>query len=66
MVDFKTMNLKVLGNVVILAILLIVAIAVIMVFVGPILTTVLPGVFAGGIGLTDTLLLLILLRLFIK
>lgn len=63
MVDFKAMNLESLGGLVTLGLILLVVVGVVMTVLGPLLTIALPNVFGGGIGLTDALLLLILIRL---
>jgi hypothetical protein len=63
MVDFKTFNLKHIGHLVTLGVILVIIIALITLFVSPILTTVLPGVFATSLTLTDTLLFMLLVVL---
>lgn len=63
MVNYKDWNLKHLGNLVVLGIILILLITMIHIFVSPLLVTLLPMVFTTTLTLTDTLLFLILLRL---
>jgi hypothetical protein len=63
MVNFKTMNVSALLNMTVLGLILLIAVGVIITVVGPILSIILPHVFGTGINLTDTLLLLILVRL---
>lgn len=66
MINFKDWNVKELGNVVLLGIVLIVVITIFMTFFNPLLVTVLPTIFAHGLTVTEVLLLLILIRLHIK
>jgi|GEM_PF-6496806 len=66
MVNFKTFNIKELGNLVTLGIVLILVISIFMTFVNPLLVTVLPTIFTHALSITDVLLLLILIRLHVK
>lgn len=66
MINFKEWNVKELGNLVVLGIVLIVVITVFTTFVNPLLVTILPTIFAHGLTITDVLLLLILIRLHTK
>jgi hypothetical protein len=66
MVNFKTFNVKELGNLVTLGIVLILVISIFMTFVNPLLVTVLPTIFTHTLSVTDVLLLLILIRLHVK
>ncbi len=66
MINFKEWNLKYIGNVVFVSIILVVFAAVIKTFIGPLLVTVLPTIFATPLTLTETLLLLMLVRLHTK
>lgn len=66
MVNFKTLNIKELGNLVVLGIVLLVVISILMIFVNPLLVTILPTVFTHGLSVTEILLLLILIRLHVK
>lgn len=66
MVNFKTWNVKELGDMAILTIVLLVVITIFMTFVNPLLVTVLPTIFTHTLGVTDVLLLLILIRLHVK
>ena len=66
MINFKEWNIKELGNMVVLGIVLIVIISVFMTFVNPLLVTVLPTIFTHSLTITDVLLLLILIRLHVK
>lgn len=63
MVNFKEWNVKELGNLVILAIVLLIVTTMFMTFINPLLVTVLPTVFTHTLSVTDVLLLLILVRL---
>lgn len=63
MLDFKTWNLKHIGHLVTLGVILVIIIALMHLFVSPILTTVLPGVFVTSLTLTDTLLFMLLVVL---
>jgi hypothetical protein len=65
MVDFK-MDVKDLGNVLVLGISLIIVIAILMAFIGPLLATIFPTIFVAKLTLTEVLLFLILLRLHVK
>ena len=66
MVNFKDWNLKHLGNMIIVGFVLVILIAMIHMFVSPLLTVLFPAVFVTTLTLTDTLLFLILLRLVVK
>lgn len=66
MINFKNWNMTHLGHVVMLSIVLLLIISMIHLFVGPLLVTLLPGVFTAAVTLTDILLFLILVRLVIK
>ena len=66
MINFKEWNLKELGNMVVLGIVLVVIISVFMTFFNPLLVTVLPTIFTHALTITDVLLLLILIRLHVK
>ena len=66
MINFKEWNLKELGNIVVLGIVLVVIISVFMTFFNPLLVTVLPTIFTHALTITDVLLLLILIRLHVK
>ena len=66
MINFKEWNIKELGNMVVLGIVLVVIISVFMTFVNPLLVTVLPTIFTHSLTITDVLLLLILIRLHVK
>lgn len=66
MVNFKEWNIKELGNLVVLGMVLIVVISIFMTFVSPLLVTVLPTIFTHALSITDVLLLLILIRLHVK
>lgn len=65
MVNFKDWNVKMLGHVLLLIFVLVIIVAIMVLFINPLLIHVFPQVFTA-ISLTDTLLLLILVRLFIK
>lgn len=62
MVDFKKVSLQHFGSLVLLGIVLLVLTYVIMHFISPLLVTA--GIIATNLKLTDTLLLLILIKLF--
>lgn len=64
MVDFKKMNLHTLGHLTIVGLLLVVAVFAIIHVVSPFLVTI--GLITSALTMTDTLLLLILIRLFTK
>jgi len=66
MVNFKDWNVKELGNMVVLGIVLVVIIALFMTFINPLLVSVLPTIFTTALTITDVLLLLILIRLHVK
>ncbi len=63
MINFKEWNLKHVGEIVLLGIVLIFVVTLITTFVSPLLMTILPTIFTTALSLTDTLLLLILVRL---
>ncbi|MCE3231926.1 MAG: hypothetical protein K0R98_183 [Rickettsiaceae bacterium] len=65
MINFKEWNVKHLGDIVVSIIVLLLGVAFVMGFISPVLTAALPAVFTK-LTLTDTLLLLILLRLHSK
>lgn len=66
MIDYKNWNLKHLGHMVVLSIILILVIGMIHLFVSPLLTTLFPAVFTTALTLTDTILFLILLKLVVR
>jgi hypothetical protein len=65
MVDFK-FDVKTLGNLLGIGITLLIVIALLMVFISPLLTTLLPTIFVAKMTLTEVLLFLILVRLHVK
>lgn len=62
--ECKTMNIKTLGCFAVLTVVLLVVAAIITLVVGPLLVSI--GLLHTGLTLTDTLLLLILVRLVSK
>lgn len=66
MINFREWNIKELGNFVVLGIVLILVVSIFMTFVNPLLVTVLPTIFTHALTITDVLLLLILMRLYVK
>ncbi len=66
MINFKEWNIKELGNLVVLGMVLILVVSIFMTFINPLLVTVLPTIFTHALTITDVLLLLILIRLHIK
>ncbi len=62
MVDFKKMNVQAFGHLAVLAIVLLVIAHLITTFVGPLLVTI--GLTKVGLTLTETLLLLIAIKLY--
>ncbi len=66
MVNFKAWNVKELGNLATLTIVLLIVMSIFMTFVNPLLITVLPTIFTHTLSVTDVLLLLILIRLHVK
>ena len=66
MVNFKAWNVKELGNLATLAIVLLIVMSIFMTFVNPLLVTILPTIFTHTLSVTDVLLLLILIRLHVK
>jgi hypothetical protein len=66
MVNFRTFNVKELGNLVTLGSVLILVISIFMTFINPLLVTVLPTIFTHTLSITDVLLLLILIKLHVK
>ncbi|NDF12186.1 MAG: hypothetical protein EB060_05170 [Proteobacteria bacterium] len=65
-VNYKDWNMKNLGNYLVLGIVFFVLIAVIHMFVSPLLVLILPTVFAAPLTITETILFLILITLFVK
>lgn len=65
-VDYKTWNLKTLGNLFVLGLVMAVIIGMIHLVVSPLLMTILPTVFLAPLSLTETLLFLLLLVLMIN
>jgi len=65
-IDYKSFNVKDLGSLFVIGILLLVVVALVTMFISPMLTTLIPSLFATPLGLTDTLLFLILITLVVK
>lgn len=63
MINFKDWNVKTLGDLVVLGIILIVVVSIFMTFINPLLVALLPTIFTHTLSVTDVLLLLILIRL---
>lgn len=66
MIDLKDITLKTIADTLVVGIFLLLIVGIMMVVLGQILVVVAPTMFATGLTLTDTLLLLILIRLFNK
>ncbi len=64
--DYKNWSVKDLGHIVIVSIILVVLITIMMLFVSPVLTTVLPMVFTTKLTLTEVLLFFVLVRLVVN
>ncbi len=65
-INYKDWNMKNLGHLLVLGFVFTVIIAVIHMFISPLLTLVLPTVFTTGLSLTDTLLFLLLITQMVK
>ncbi len=66
MITFKDWNVKHLGDMLLLGVVLILIVTLMHMVVSPLLTTVLPTVFIAKLTLTDILLFLILVRLALR
>lgn len=66
MISIKSFDVKHLGEILVLGIVLLVVITIFMTVINPLLTTVLPTVFTHGLTLTDTILLFVLMKLYTK
>ncbi len=64
MIDFKKMNLQTLGHLVLLALLLLVSAYIITLILSPLLVAI--GLLKTGLTLTETLLLIIAVKLYAK
>jgi hypothetical protein len=65
-INYKDWNMKNLGHLLVLGLVFTVIIAVIHMFVSPLLVLILPSVFTAPLSLTDTLLFLILITQMVK
>jgi hypothetical protein len=65
-INYKDWNMKNLGHLLVLGLVFTVIIAVIHMFVSPLLVLVLPTVFTAPLSLTDTLLFLLLITQMVK
>jgi hypothetical protein len=65
-INYKDWNMKNLGHLLVLGLVFTVIIAVIHMFVSPLLVLILPTVFTAPLTLTDTLLFLILITQMVK
>lgn len=64
--NYMNWNIRDIGHLVVVAIIFVVLIAVMHIFVSPLLTLVLPTVFVAPLTLTEILLFLLLIRLVVK
>lgn len=62
MVDFKTWNVKKLGDLIITMIVLLFFVTIVHMVISPLLVTILPTVFTAKLTITDTILFLILVH----
>lgn len=65
-VNYKDWNLRNLGHLIVLGFVFTLVIAIMHIFVSPILTMILPTVFTTTLSVTDVLLFLILITLYIR
>jgi uncharacterized membrane protein len=65
-INYKDWNLKNLGNVFVLGLVFTLIIAVIHLFVSPLLVLVMPTVFVAPLTLTETLLFMLLITLILR
>lgn len=65
-IDYTKINVKDIGHLLVVGILLFVVAVLVMKFVAPLLGVILPTVFGGTLTLTDTLLFLILLTMVVR